>query len=1659
MSDVTLPEPLDNWRIAQKSALRAINPEVAEGLHVCFTKGSVVQAGFQALRSLSEIDRMIVWEIAFPGIASEVELAWHHLDPQVIIRRDGGDSGYGTRFSFSPSPGESELALITWLRKLLVLTGPYPGAKLDALAANLRHFDADRYDSASGHMIDCDAPAYLASVVLTRQPESELSTRLAEFFEDQWLGRRAGESDRAIATAIFCARRPDLWQRFHGHFAGAGKEPAFLERISVVPIGAQPGAVLSHLKSIRGHDLLRFEAVADRIRGCFGIRWQWKSHRRDDLSPWFADWVSRLESAPGGSGPLPEAPGDCLLALWAEALFDGDSALARIEDPSVLGEGARIAAAHFLGLCPPAQRRNVVCRYAIDPDLRVANLASDLLFGIGQRLPDAEERAALFLKFRDYLKSLPANPELKPSPSPLPSPKLDLSGIQRAVATWFPDGSEGDIEELLPLLDSDARGLVVERLNRYGLTAFDRKLEEVMYGANPEEWHRWLEDHEGSQNMAQRRLLLMLLDDRKIEVAEKAEKAVRGFHLTEEEFLLVQPVFKSKSEAKRLLVTRLLARQSAELLRKIVPGLLSSKTAGERAAAAEILRQLAAQKVTAGLAAELLGSAGDQPGTAVEARSSGASRATPQASREEDPPGFDNAFGLVDPRSLAKPVPPREHDVIVHSPVTLRLIEALDGWVHERAEVMIPSPRAPFHDEWVRLGDGQLPNTYVQTGESREDVVARFPLAEELAGWWRQRPAELRDPDGFEGVRLKFAVEKLLGSTAPQMDTMRRFLFGCDKAPATRSGRPTFERLIAWIEFMNPGCFQPEGVVDYLIDSSETLFVRLPDGQKNRAITWADRLSNVTQGNSQAPRASLERLWSLLRNRRADSQIFFHPQIWDLIALLRQGIASEDEFMWFLVGPRPFGDHDRERAFGELGMASAPPGTYGSRIDFDAGQKAVQKVVDRIIELEVTRGEEPQPWSYAALRIGVVHGARHLQRLLSTLGKTPLRRSAPSRPGKPNLTRSAVLIHLIQASRPAADDCPDSFARLMREAGIPSERLLELALMRPAWTPFIACATGIDGLRDAVGWIYAHTRSTDYQWESKARELWTGELGFDSPLSAEELLEGAVDAEWFKRAYESVGAEVWATLYGAAKFASTHNGHARAKLFADALLGKIGIDQLTEQVSGKGDLNAARAIGLPPLPDACKPRREELLRRYGVLQKLRVTARESKAQRGASEISAFETGVRNLARRAGYEDTVRFEWAMECEAVADLSDATLQVVIDDLKCSVAIQPDGSLAMEVSRGGELLGSVPAAMKKQDGFKRLKQRMDEFKEQASRLRPALESLMLRAVALPAVEWRKILSHPLAGPLVNRLLLADRTGVLGFPSEPDLLGPDGSTREWPADDTELHLVHPVELLTAETWHAWQRAVFDRRIVQPFKQVFREVYLPTSGESNAAQATFTRFAGHAVKARQALAILGQRGWILHPDTGLYRMFRSDGLCAWLTTEEGFGGFAQREELTIRELHFTRIGRGAPAASPAEIPERVFSEAMRDLDLIVSVAHASGSAPEPGRSTLEIRADLIRETCRMLGIEGVDVDHRHARIAGKLGTYLVHLGSGIVHREPGGMLAMKSDSQTERGRIFLPFADDDPQGMEVLSRVLILADDTAIRDPALARALRNQEG
>jgi hypothetical protein len=167
----------------------------------------------------------------------------------------------------------------------------------------------------------------------------------------------------------------------------------------------------------------------------------------------------------------------------------------------------------------------------------------------------------------------------------------------------------------------------------------------------------------------------------------------------------------------------------------------------------------------------------------------------------------------------------------------------------------------------------------------------------------------------------------------------------------------------------------------------------------------------------------------------------------------------------------------------------------------------------------------------------------------------------------------------------------------------------------------------------------------------------------------------------------------------------------------------------------------------------------------------------------------------------------------------------------------------------------------------------------------------------------------------------------------------------------------------------------------------------------------------------------------------------------------------ADIEAPTLEIVQFYSRDKFKPVAFK-DIPPVVFSEVMRDIDLVVSVAHVGGVDPEASHSTVEMRVAIARELLALLSVDNVtfrDEKTAHAIIKGSMGDYSVHMGSGVVHQSGVGMVAVLAVQSQARGRIFLPFADDDPRTAEIMSKILLFADDKKIKDPAILSQIRKK--
>ncbi len=94
------------------------------------------------------------------------------------------------------------------------------------------------------------------------------------------------------------------------------------------------------------------------------------------------------------------------------------------------------------------------------------------------------------------------------------------------------------------------------------------------------------------------------------------------------------------------------------------------------------------------------------------------------------------------------------------------------------------------------------------------------------------------------------------------------------------------------------------------------------------------------------------------------------------------------------------------------------------------------------------------------------------------------------------------------------------------------------------------------------------------------------------------------------------------------------------------------------------------------------------------------------------------------------------------------------------------------------------------------------------------------------------------------------------------------------------------------------------------------------------------------------------------------------------------------------------------------------------------------------------MRRAIIEFTLPLFKLSNVTLSGSHAFIKGTMGSYNIHLGSGVIHQQAGAAINVLPVHSQHRGRLFLPFVDEDPKTAEIISKIVLFADDQKIKDP-----------
>jgi uncharacterized protein DUF4132 len=390
-----------------------------------------------------------------------------------------------------------------------------------------------------------------------------------------------------------------------------------------------------------------------------------------------------------------------------------------------------------------------------------------------------------------------------------------------------------------------------------------------------------------------------------------------------------------------------------------------------------------------------------------------------------------------------------------------------------------------------------------------------------------------------------------------------------------------------------------------------------------------------------------------------------------------------------------------------------------------------------------------------------------------------------------------------------------------------------------------------------------------------------------------------------------------------------------------------------------------------------------------------------------------------------------------------------------------------------------GRAPRAPADADAetIKQVKAAAKEVQTALAGERIRLEGLLAEDRSWPVAEWRRLyLEHPVTRAFSRRLIWSFGD-VTGIPSgDRVLLCPEGLLAI-PAD-ARVRLWHPARADTAQV-QRWRDYLVSVEAVQPFKQAFREVYLITPAELET-RVYSNRFAAHILQYNQLFALFKECGWsanYLGPHEGGYegrarRNFPGAGLSvAFDHFAVDMGDFTAPLCSSDRVSFYRTADRARTPVPLAQIPKMVFTEAMRDVDLFVSVTSIAldpqwadrGENPhlaywqqisfgELSQTAVVRREALARIVPKLKIAKRLELAGRYLRVRGKLNTYKIHIGSGNIRIEPDDRYLCIVPT-SGRNKVMLPFVGDNVLNV-IVSKALMLAADDKITDPTITSQL-----
>lgn len=492
--------------------------------------------------------------------------------------------------------------------------------------------------------------------------------------------------------------------------------------------------------------------------------------------------------------------------------------------------------------------------------------------------------------------------------------------------------------------------------------------------------------------------------------------------------------------------------------------------------------------------------------------------------------------------------------------------------------------------------------------------------------------------------------------------------------------------------------------------------------------------------------------------------------------------------------------------------------------------------------------------------------------------------------------------------------------------------------------------------------------------------------------------------------------------------------------------------------------------------------------------------------KGVTQLTLLEQKIRYSTAQAAIQKALKSSAERYGMTAADLADIAvpdfqwqeaglIQVSLGDYVGKIHMDERNKVHSHWLKNDKLLKSVPAPIKQS-----YKDELKEFKNTATTLATLLtgHSSRLEKSYREARVWtfdtwqKRWMEHGVLGWLAKKMIWCfehEGTRYHGLWSDGCWQDAEGQRLpEW-STHTAVKLWHPIFSTVAEI-QAWRTILTTQKIVQPFKQAFREVYLITPAEESAGTQS-QRYAGHFIMQHKFADLCKDRDWqyrlqgdwdgandaYFHASNNIHARLEINPTQDRNRLIPNPGGLFIY--IDTGAVIFYDTTKNSETMALKDVPPLVFSEVMRDIDLFIGTCSIGTeatlhntlqhpdlreywyhSAANDLTASASVRKDALDLIISKLVIASqCHFEEKYLHVKGHLRTYKIHLGSGNILMTPNDQyLCIVPDHEAVEQSIvdiYLPFEGDLMLSL-ILSKALLLANDHSIKDESIFRQIKH---